>query len=368
MNACQSKIAYIGTDSPLDLQPMIPYIRDLSLQVPSAELRFEIIPVSKPDTIVEISNRVESLISKYVSQGFEYIGLPTDVNLLNIILTGEGGNIPINQRWPNTFFMVQDYLPTGLYYSNVHTFTDINTLMNESLIKYNLTSTVKNSGQVYVIYQNEGSDIGIELMEIARKALNELRIQAKFYEVNAPNNIFNVNEIRNIVNDIWDTVPPEPAQSAIIHIIDWFDSENYILAGLRANLFTSFEDRLVHSSFANEFYPTNTTIPVRLNIGRIPVIGLPSLNASSIGLPLLPSEYYSFPYLISYLDSYLWAATCKRTNGINDKELRFDSTNMRISYFLADQFILENTIHVYSGPFYFNPRWFDELAPVVPRR
>lgn len=371
MSSCQSRIVYIGTNSPLDLQPMIPYIYRLSLEVPAGDLKFEVVPEATPDTLIQTVNRTEALISQYVAQGYNFIGLPTEENVIEILLTGNGGDlkgIPINQRWPNTMFMVQDYTPLGLSYPNVYTFTDINTLMNDSLVKYNLTHMVKSAGEVYVIYEGEGSEVGQELMEIAKKALADLGIKAKFYQVNAPNNVFNPTELKSVIDDIQDSLPPRPSQSAIIHIVDWFDAENYVQAGLKAGLFSDFNGRVVHSTFANEFYPTNTSLPVRLEIGRVPVLGLPSLNAASIGIPLNPGEYYSFPYLITYLDSYLWAATCGMTNGINDKQLRFDSTNMRISYFLSDQFIPPNTIHVYSGPFYFNPRWFDDKAPVVPRQ
>lgn len=126
------------------------------------------------------------------------------------------------------------------------------------------------------------------------------------------------------------------------------------------------QNQVVHSSFLNEYYPVGISLPVRFEIGKIPVEGIPSEQAAAIGMPLNPQEYYALPYFLSYLDAYLWAATCGNTSGINDKQLRFDSNNVRIAYYLSNLSIPPNTFTVESGPFSLNPRWFNENARVVP--
>src|SRR5262249_24300100 len=103
-------------------------------------------------------------------------------------------------------------------------------------------------------------------------------------------------------------------------------------------------------------------------------LGLPSLLGESIGLPIDPLKYFTLPYYTTCLDSYLWAATCANivgtvslpNNGMEDNQLRFDYANMRLSYYLSDQYIPPNTVDVHTGPLYMNPRWFNDKAPVVP--
>jgi hypothetical protein len=85
------------------------------------------------------------------------------------------------------------------------------------------------------------------------------------------------------------------------------------------------------------------------------------MDAASLGIPLEPGLYYSFPYLLTYLDSYLWAAMCGQTDGINDKQLKFDQVGARISYYLADSFFPVNSVDRRVGP-----RWFNPYRQVVP--
>lgn len=367
---CKSRIVYIGTDNPLDLSPMIPYIERLAQQVPAEALTFNVIP--ETTTVDEL----ESMVRDYVAQGYNYVGMPTKADLIEQFLTGNGGSlggIPVTERWPNTLFMVQDYSLGDTDYDNVFDFTDINSLTDDSLMKYNLTRSTKNAGRVYVVYQGNGEPITTNLANQAREDFREMGIQADFYEVGAPwtgqvEGNFDEVAMRNAANDISMSIPPHPADSTIIHIVRWFDAEKYTQEAIQAGLFSDFDNRVSHYSFQNEYYPIKTPLPVDLQIGRIPVIGVPSMEAHSIGVPLEPGAYYSFPYLLSYLDSYLWAANCGRTNGINDKQLKFDRTGTRISYFLADYYIPKGTLEIRSGPLYFNPRWFNEDRPVVPTR
>lgn len=360
----QSRIVYIGTDDPLDLSPMIPYIERLAQQVPSDVLTFKVVP----ETITV--DELESLVNDYIAEGYNYIGLPTKTELISQFLTG---GVPVAQRWPDTLFMIQDYGIAHTDFDNVYTFADTNSLVDDSLIKYNLTRSTRNAGRVYIISQGNGEPVSTDLTEQALNALAEMGIQAEVYEVgmpytDGPEGQFDETAMKNAANDISMSIPPRPANSTIIHIVHWFDAENYTRAAIEAGLFSDFDGRLSHYTFQNEYYPTNTPLPVDLQIGRIPVMGIPSMDAESIGIPLDPSSYYSFPYLLSYLDSYLWAATGGRTDGINDKQLKFDRTGTRISYFLADYYIPKGTLKIRSGPLYFNPRWFNEDRQVVPIR
>ena len=362
---CRSRIVFIGTDDPLDLSPMIPYIQRLARQIPSERLIFRIVP--ETTTVDDL----EAAVREYVQQGYTHIGIPTEADLIEGFLTGEGGSlrgVSVDRRWPQTTFMVQDYGLPNTNYDNVYIFTDINSLAHDSLIKYNLTRFTTNPGRAYVVYQGAGDSVSSNLVNVARRALGELGIQADFYEVGGPNGTFDDTALRDAVNDISLSLPPRPAKSSIIHIVNWFDAEAYTQAAIRAGLFSTFDGGVVHSTFENEYYPIRTPLPVDLQIGRIPVLGIPSMNAASLGIPLDPGPYYSFPYLLTYLDSYLWAATCGRTAGINDKQLKFDRTGTRISYNLADYYIPANTLQIRVGPLYFNPRWFSESRSVVPRR
>lgn len=353
---CQSRIVFIGVDTSRGLPPLIPILKNLHQEVPSKELAFELVSLN-----VTV-NELETLVSEYIDAGFNYIGLPSAPAILENFLNGKGLNgRPIDKRWPDTQFMVEYYGYIDVGYPNVYSFVDVNTLDEESLIQYNLTEFAQNAGSIYVIYQGKGDKVSQDLAEIAELALADLGLGAEFFEVG-----LSEEAISEVVNEISMNLPPPPAQSAIIHIVNWFDAEEYTHAALNTGLFDFPEDQVVHSSFLNEYYPVDTPLPVRLEIGKIPVRGVPSDEAAAIGLPLDPQEYYSLPYFLSYMDAYMWAATCGTTSGINDKQLRFDRDNVRIAYYLAHLHIPANTLVVETGPFSLNPRWFNEDARVVP--
>ena len=365
---CRSRIAYIGVDSPLDLKPMIPYIERLAKQVPSEALCFTLIPDVSPETVDRAVRQLEQLITEYVQEGYNYIGLPSEPSLLRASVLGTGLNdVPISRRWPNITFMVQDPGISAINVpSNVYRFGDLDNLLDPSLVRYNLTRYIKDAGQAYIVFQGAGDAVSTELTSIVLAALREMNVTTTAYEVGAPNGTFDESEIKQAVDSFLDTIPPKPHQSVIIHIVNWFDGEAYTQAALKAGLFSNFGGRVVHYSFANEYYPIDTPLPVQLELGRIPLEGIPSMEASSIGVPLEPADYYSFPYLLTYLDSYLWAATCGRTDGINDKQLKFDPEGTRISYYLADAFFPADSLSLRVGPSYFNPRWLNPYRPVVP--
>lgn len=354
--SCQSRIVFIGPDSPRGLTPMIPYLENLNKLYPSQELTFDLVSVDL--TVTEL----EALVADYVDAGYNYIGLPSLPDILENFLSGVGLNDQlIDQRWPQTQFMVEYYAYIDIGYANVHSFTDVNTLDAESLIKYNLVEFAKDAGSIYVVYQGEGDKVSQDLAEIAELALAELGLNAEFFEVG-----LSQTAIEEVVNEIDLNLPPSPAQSVIIHIVNWFNAEEYTQAALRAGLFDLPSDQVTHASFLNEYYPVDTPLPVDLQIGKVPVRGIPSEESTAIGLPADPADYYSFPYFISYLDAYLWAATCGKTNGINDKQLRFDRDNVRIAYYLTNLYVPANTLSVLVSPFALNPRWFDQDAQVVP--
>lgn len=354
--ACQSRVVFIGHDNPLGLSPLIPYLENLSQDVPATQLEFKIVPDDL--TLPEL----ETLVGQYVEAGFTHIGLPVNTFLIDDFLRGDGlVNRSVAERWPNTLFMVQYYGLGEIPYENVYGFGDVNTLVEPSLVEYNLTNFAQNAGMVYVIYQGMGDEVTEWEAEFARQTLENLGFHAQFYEVG-----LNEDLLKEAVDDISMSLPPAPAQSAVIHIVNWFNAEEYTQAALNAGLFDFPEEQVIHSSFLDEYYPVNTTLPVRLHIGRIPLEGIPSQAAADIGIPINPAEYYSFPYLLSFLDAYLWAATCGDTYGINDKQLRFDKNNVRISYYLADLSIPPNSLSIDVGPLLFNPRWFNPDAEVVP--
>lgn len=355
--SCRSRIVYIGIDSPLDLPPMIPYLLRLAQIYPSDAINFELV---SPDATLE---ELIDLISRFVEQGYNYVGLPSDARLIDEFFTSG-----LAQRWPDVQFMVQYYGVPQNSPQNVHFFTDVNTLSDPSLIQHNLTQFTQGAGEVHVIYQGAGEPVSTRLAEEARQALDALGFQAIFYEIGAPMNQIDDVALKDAVNSISLSLPPRPSRSTVIHIINWNNAEAYTQAALRAGLFNLPSDLVTHASFQNEYYPVDTTLPVPLELGTIPLRGLPSEEAAQVGIPLEPSRYYSFPNLLSYLDSYMWASQCGQTDGINDKQLKFDKYRTRIAYFLANLSIPPNRLVVTAGPFKFNPRWFNEDARVVPRR
>lgn len=355
--SCGSRIVYIGIDSPLDLPPMIPYLLRLAQIYPSDAIKFELI--STDATLKELTD----VITKYVQDGYNYIGLPSDARLIDEFFASG-----LARRWPKVEFMIQYYGQPMDSPTNVHFFTDVNTLSDPSLIQHNLTQFTEGAGEVYVIYQGAGEPVSTRLAEEARQALETLGVQAIFYEIGAPMNQIDDILLKEAVDDISLSLPPRPSRSTVIHIINWNNAEVYTQAALRAGLFTIHPEILTHASFQNEYYPVDTTLPVPLQLGTIPLRGLPSEDAARIGMPLDPPQYYSFPYFLSYLDSYMWASHCGETDGINDKQLKFDRYRTRICYFLANLSIPANRLVVTAGPAKFNPRWFNENLRVVPRR
>ena len=371
-NDCSSRIVFIGLDDPLDLRPMVPYLQRLSEQVPAEALDFQFISEVTPQNVDQRVMELEALVNQYVRAGYTHIGLPSEPTLLRPFILGTGGrlnNIPIQRRWPNTQFMVQDPGIVAVNYaSNVYRFGDINTLFDPSLISYNLRRYIQGAGEAYVVYQGAGDAVSTELANTAIRALREMGITTSSYEVGGPNNTFNDAAIEDAVRAIREDLPPRPSQSVVIHIVNWLNAEEYTQSAIRGNLLSTFEDRVVHYAFGNEYYPVETALPVRLQIGRIPLEGIPSMEAASLGVPLEPADYYAFPYLLTYLDSYLWAATCGQTDGVNDKQLKFDTLGTRISYFLADVFFPPGSLSIQVGPRYMNPRWWSPSRPVVPDR
>jgi len=367
---CHSKIVFIGLDEMFSLPPMIPYIQRLHEEVPSSALDFELFPITTPQTLDQNVNALEKLVTKYYRQGYRYIGLPTQATLLRPFILGTGGNldnIPIDRRWPDVYFMVQDLTITAAEYpNNVYRFFDINTLLDRRLLMKNIENFVHGTGRAYVIYQGGGDASSTETTNAMLATLLDMGMTTNAFEIGLPDNQFDDSMLDEAVEFIQRTVPPPPAQSVIIHIVNPLLSEAYTQAGLDAGLFSSFGNRAVHYSYAFGYWPAETTIPVELLMGLIPVEGIPSMEAASIGIPLMPEEYYSFPYLLTFLDAYLWAATCQKTDGINDKQLKFDSTQTRISYYIANFKVDPNSIQIRMGPLYFNPRWFHPENPVVP--
>lgn len=303
------------------------------------------------------------LISHYVDRGYTYIGLPSNARLMTEFFQSD-----LSQRWPEVNFMVQYYGVPGESLSNVHFFTDVNTLADESLVQHNLTQFTRGAGQVYVIYQGAGEPVSTRLAQEARQALDDLGVQAIFYEIGAPGNQIDQQALKAAVDDISLSLPPRPSHSTVIHVINWNNAEVYTQAALKTGLFDLHRDWLTHASFQNEYYPVETTLPVKLELGTIPIRGVPSEEATEIGMPLDLPQYFSFPYLMSYLDSYMWASHCQETEGINDKQLRFDRDQTRITYFLANLTVQPNRLIITVGPLKLNPRWFNQDARVVPRK
>lgn len=208
--SCQSRIVFIGVDTTYGLPPMVQYIENLHQEVPSDELAFELVTL---DITVD---ELEALVSEYVQAGFNYIGLPSAPEMLEDFLSGASLNgVSIDQRWPNIQFMVEYYGYIDIGYPNVHVFTDVNTLDEESLVQYNLTEFAQNAGHIYVIYQGEGDKVSQDLAEIAELALRELGLGAEFFEVG-----LSEEALVEVVNEINMNLPPQPAQSAIIHIVN----------------------------------------------------------------------------------------------------------------------------------------------------
>jgi len=355
--SCSSRIVYLGYAGFQNLEPAIPLLENLSEFVPSAELSFELIP---RDTSVEELNAV---VQGYVDAGYNYIGLPDDPPLLRQFLNSG------LSTWPNTQFLIMYYEFIDRLYQNVHIFYDMNTLQEDSFIQHNLTYMIESAGMIYVIYEGADDPITLWQKDLAEKALADLGVTARFYEVGSSGQEkFSPENMERAVRDISMSLPPEPSNSAIIHIINWFDAEEYTQLALEKGLFDFPESRVSHSSFLSNYYPIQTSLPVTLYIGKIPVGGIPSAQSTAIGMPLAPSEYYKYTFILPYLDSYMWAATCGETFGINDKQLIFDDQNVRITYYLADFTIPPGELGPVIGPLLFNPRWFDQDAPVVPFR
>lgn len=369
-HSCESKILFIGIDNPFYLPPMIPYIERLSQIIPSDALDFELIPVISPEFVDLEVDKLEKLVTQYYQRGYRYIGLPDQSTLIRPFLLGTGGslnNIPIDRRWPDVNFMVQG--PTigavDLMY-NVYRFYDINTLENRNLLRFNIDQFVKNTGRAYVIFQGAGDAYSSVLTNIITEVALGMGLTTDIFEVGTPDNDFDMEALEEVVDFIKETAPPPPAQSVIIIAVNGLLSEKFTQAGIESGLFSDFNGRVVHYNYGFDYEPEDTLLPVPLYYGRIPVEGIPSLEAASIGIPINPEEYYEFPYLLTYLDAYLWAATCGRTDGINDKQLKFDKSGTRIAYYLADYHIPPNSLIMQLGPYYFNPRWFDSEASVVP--
>jgi hypothetical protein len=379
---CRSKIVFIGLDDPFYLPPIIPYIEKLHEKMVAENdgsrgaLDFVLFPVTTPETVNQHVHELEELVKNYYRRGYRYIGLPSQSTLLRPFLLGTGGdlnNIPVDRRWPDVYFMIQDpIIAAADYPDNVYRFFDVNTLLDERLAQQTIDNFVNPPGRVYVIYEGAGDAYSTELANMMIASLLDMGMKTNAFVVGKrgstinDNNYFDNETLDDAVDFIKETIPPPPARSVIIHIINPIFSEEYTQTGLAVGLFSDFNESAIHYSYAYGYWPEKTTIPVPLEFGKVPVIGIPSLEAASLGIPLKPSEYYSFPFLLTYLDAYLWAATCQKTDGINDKQLRFDETQTRISYYLANFQIPPNSIRIRMGPLYFNPRWFNPEAPVIP--
>lgn len=108
------------------------------------------IPDVSAETVDEVTIQLEDVIREYVRLGYDYIGLPSEPSLLRASILGSAtglNNVPINQRWPNVTFMVQD---PGI--SAVDFPKNINTLLDPSLVQYNLRRYIKDAGRAYVVF------------------------------------------------------------------------------------------------------------------------------------------------------------------------------------------------------------------------
>jgi hypothetical protein len=359
--SCESRIVFLGYDNPFGLADAIPYLKNLSEYIPSEALNFELIP---NDLSVE---ELEDIVTEYVDAGYNYIGLPANSALAQSFIMGDNLDGPVDRRWPDVEFTLPYDIFIDRMYPNVHVFTDVNTILDESLVQYNLIDFTKNAGRVYVIYQGGNDPLTSWMADYAQSALDNLGVMADFYEVGSSTGGFNQNTLDKVAKDISLDLPPEPAKSAVIHIINRTFADEYTQRAIEAGIFDLAHQRVTHSSFLNEYFPINVTLPVPLQLGRLPLRGIPSSEATAIGLPLNPVEYYSLDFLFEPFDEYVWAATCGKTDGFNDKQLQFDQENVRIAYYLADTTVIPNLTDIEIGPLVFNPRWFDPSSQVVPK-
>ena len=340
-----SDILFIGIKPGGSLEHMEKYINRLA-----GEITPTYIYLDKDQDLTTKVMELESIVKEAVRRGYKYIGLPSDATVLRGFLSGmtEGLNGSVGYRWPGVEFMVQSAQGQSRY-PNVHGFKDTSTAEDSDSI---LTQMARPGGHIHIIHQDTGTAASLT-NSLVRK-LKSRGIPTTLHGV-SNNGKIDTDLIKQAVGLIEGTSPTD-ARSVIAHVINSADSEEYTKAALEGGLFDELSVPVIHYTYGNEYRPSRS-VPVDMHYGRIPLIGVPSEWSRSIGIPINPREYYSFPYALSYLDSYLWAATKGRTSGINDKQLVFDENNTRLAYYIADVVIPRGTTKVVTGPKSINPAW-----------
>lgn len=344
------KIVFFGFDDPLGLSAVQPHLESMRRYVPS-DLSFVFVP--QDVTAEDLVSRVDAAIA----DGAAYVGLPEKSELVGAFLSVARPGA----RWPSVVFLAQFANLSTLNHPNVYVFNDIHTPMDPSLIRHNLTRLVKGTGTVYVMWQ--GDALTRQMVDVAIQALADYDVTVRLHEIGGEHTI-DESRLAQAVDDVSLSLPPSPAQSVVFHLVNRLQADEYTTKAAGAGLFSLSHDRLVHSSFMNEYRPVNVPLPVRLSLDYQPLIGFPSSQAAAAGVPLDPQQYYAVPYAKSYFDAYVWAATQGYTDGVNDKQLRFDDRNTRICFFVADESIPANALSIAVRGIRFNPRWWDPDAPV----
>lgn len=343
-------VAFIGYDEPFGLSASAPHLRRLAEIIPG-KLMFKYIPL-------EASGKdLYRMVEECVNQGASAISLPIKSEIVNSFLRLGGA-----KQWPDIEFMSATGALIENKYSNLHVFTDIATPKDLSLVRYNLMHMLKDAGMVFIVWQ--GDKLTETMTESLTNTLKEFPVTVRTYKVGDGISI-DAASVDTAVDEISLQLPPPPSSSVVFHLINRLYSDDYTTKATAAGMFDFASSQVKHSSVMDEYLPVKVPIPARLYLNMQPLSGVPSSQAAAIGVPLDISEYYATPYYTGDFDAYLWAVTKGYTNGINDKQLRFDNHNVRVSYFIASISIAPGSFDYQVNEMRFNPRWWNPRADVV---
>jgi hypothetical protein len=342
---------------------------------PSKTLKYEYIPRATDETLNVAVNKLEETVAKWYCKGYRYINLPNQTLLTQnwaLGTAGDLGGVGASIRWPEATFVVENSgfpLLGSAGTDNIFRLTDVPTTNDPSLLVFNINSRIQGAGQVFFVFESN-DPTAVDIKDNYKAALTAAIPGLVFNELPVTFDGTNFDQAAlNAAAAFIDATAPAGDVSVIAHDPNGLHITEYRNQALAAGLFSDFGGRA--TAFGANFAPSvdSGTVPVDIPTGLNPVTAVPSDYLASLGLPLEMQAFQTVilvSYLVDYLEAYVWMATCGKTEGILDKNLKFDSNRSRIAYWLAEQVVPADTLTAITTGFVQNGRWVNQNSPATP--
>ena len=365
---CCPKVAFIGLDTKADLGSAIPYIDAAREFYPVEKLVYDFVPVTPAKTdnqsfqnfvntvLAPAIKQLSDKVDRYVKHGFQYIGLPALSRLLGPFIRGHAidpdtsdivsipgfVDVPLSEKYPHVFFMVANLSTSAICGAqNVYRFTDVRTSNDETIVLGNFTAfgiTPDASSVVIYVYQSN-DPAATQIFESQKAILEAVGITVVPYKftIDANGTVSSLVVAAQVINDAVNNADISNIVVAL-SANGIADTQNAFSRALNGQLGPDFfvtSNKVVYygANFGVVDVPLNADLNSGLGVNEF----IPTKFQACLGLPISEPCYFTFTAFIQldYLEAYVWAATCRKSDGVLGFELKFDDCHTKISEFLS---------------------------------